>query len=138
MGVSPETFSFLLLASVGGSYEWMSGKVNTAGWFIQISDFLQAILHHCLFVLLSCSAPTIHGLGGPIRSIVGARAVGMRLGGPLWSPVRYPTCVSLFEMYWPLWSPVRCLENRPALLHERDYYRLQNLRMRDLSCDQRH
>jgi hypothetical protein len=24
-GVPPETFSFLLLASVGGSYEWMSG-----------------------------------------------------------------------------------------------------------------
>ncbi len=27
-GVSPETFSFLLLASVGGSYEWMSGDQN--------------------------------------------------------------------------------------------------------------
>ncbi len=86
MGVSPETFSFLLLASVGGSYEWMSGKVNTAGWFIQISDFLQAILHHCLFVLLSCSAPTIHGLGGPIRRIVGASGERMWRVGPCGRP----------------------------------------------------
>src|SRR2546421_10748338 len=35
----------------------------------------------------SSPAPTIHLLGGPIRYIVGARAAGMRMGGPLWSPV---------------------------------------------------
>ena len=36
----------------------------------------------------SSLAPIIHGLVGPIRRIVGARAAGMRRGGPLWSPVR--------------------------------------------------
>src|SRR6266568_2823623 len=49
----------------------------------------------------------IHGIGGPLRRIVGAREAGRRMGAPLWSPVRYPTRVSLFEMYCPLWSPVR-------------------------------
>src|SRR2546423_3094099 len=36
----------------------------------------------------SSPAPTIHGLGGPIRRIVGASGVRMWGGGPLWSPVR--------------------------------------------------
>ena len=37
----------------------------------------------------TCSpAPTIHGLGGPIRCIVGASGERMWGGGPLWSPVR--------------------------------------------------
>ena len=33
-------------------------------------------------------------------------------GGPLWSPVRYPTRVSLFEMYWPSSSP--CSSSLPC------------------------
>src|SRR5205823_12431937 len=42
------------------------------------------------------------------RSIVGARAVRMRRGGPLWSPVpvHHRSTFLLFERYWPLWSPV--------------------------------
>ncbi len=36
----------------------------------------------------SSPAPTIYGLGGPIRRIVGASGERVRGGGPLWSPVR--------------------------------------------------
>src|SRR6266516_5893552 len=41
------------------------------------------------------------------RSIVGARAVRMRRGGPLWSPVpvHHRSTFLLFERYWPLWPP---------------------------------
>src|SRR6266702_4176825 len=36
--------------------------------------------------ILPCPYYTIHGLGGPIRPIVGARAVGMRWVGPCGRP----------------------------------------------------
>ena len=55
--------------------------------------------------ILSPLAPTIRRIGPPSPYIVGAGEdvdVGM---GPLWLPVR--THFSLFAMYWPLWSPVR-------------------------------
>ena len=49
----------------------------------------------------SSPAPTIHGLGGPIRRIVGASGErmwnplwGRGIGGPLWSPVQCPTPIS--------------------------------------------
>ena len=57
----------------------------------------------------SSPAPTIHGLGGPIRCIVGASGERMRGVGPCGRPSAvHSTPISLFAMYWPLWSPVRC------------------------------
>src|SRR5712691_7128373 len=49
------------------------------------------------------------------RSIVGARAVRMRRGGPLWSPVpvHHRSTFLLFERYWAL------VVARPVLLVER-------------------
>src|SRR5947209_6022879 len=58
------------------------------------------------------------------RSIVGARAVRMRRGGPLWSPVpvHHRSTFLLFKRYWPLWLPVRAHHHLFYLTGRHDAY----------------